>query len=540
MDTDKTEEHQPLTSVCRNGGLTCFNDSLVLNRSAVLRLNFCAKNPPLRQAEKRWQQAFQRDSAMNKVLILILFTWTTTTGQGLRKISIDELVNDFKILKTTIQEIHPDLYRYTSKAVLDGEFDSLLRTINTELTEVEFYQKIAPWVALIKNGHTAIRLPDSYYNQITLLPLRVVEIDKRIYIKTNFSDNASELVGYELIRVNDISIKDIMRKITPYVSLDGFNEDAKYKAAVEDDFAYYYSYVFGQSEYFELELKNPRDQKEIRKKLKGISNTEFNLKYSQDTPFPWTIKKVDTLNAVLLRIGSLNNLANKEGKQISFKSFLKQTFDEIKEQKVENLIIDLRNNGGGELKNSILLYSYLTDSPFQFTKEIEIATVSPPTYIQYTDYTKALKFDSFEPKNVIRRDTSFILAKHFSMETNKPSNNSFSGSLYVIINGQTGSSAGSFTAYVRNEKRGKIIGEENRDNYTGFSAGVPVTLTLPSSNIRVYIPLRKFTYATGDDNGMGVTPDYPVKASYSDYFSVSDTEIEFVATLVDRINRTSN
>ena len=477
---------------------------------------------------------------MNKVLILILFTWTTTTGQGLRKISIDELVNDFKILKTTIQEIHPDLYRYTSKAVLDGEFDSLLRTINTELTEVEFYQKIAPWVALIKNGHTAIRLPDSYYNQITLLPLRVVEIDKRIYIKTNFSDNASELVGYELIRVNDISIKDIMRKITPYVSLDGFNEDAKYKAAVEDDFAYYYSYVFGQSEYFELELKNPRDQKEIRKKLKGISNTEFNLKYSQDTPFPWTIKKVDTLNAVLLRIGSLNNLANKEGKQISFKSFLKQTFDEIKEQKVENLIIDLRNNGGGELKNSILLYSYLTDSPFQFTKEIEIATVSPPTYIQYTDYTKALKFDSFEPKNVIRRDTSFILAKHFSMETNKPSNNSFSGSLYVIINGQTGSSAGSFTAYVRNEKRGKIIGEENRDNYTGFSAGVPVTLTLPSSNIRVYIPLRKFTYATGDDNGMGVTPDYPVKASYSDYFSVSDTEIEFVATLVDRINRTSN
>jgi hypothetical protein len=126
---------------------------------------------------------------MNKVLILILFTWTTTTGQGLSKIPVDKLVNDFKILKTTIQEIHPDLYRYTSKAVLDREFDSLLRTINTGLTELEFYQKIAPWVALIKNGHTAIRLPDSYYNQITLLPLRLITIDNRIYIKTNFSDS---------------------------------------------------------------------------------------------------------------------------------------------------------------------------------------------------------------------------------------------------------------------------------------------------------------------------------------------------------------
>jgi len=33
--------------------VTCFYESLVLNQSAVLRLNFCAKNPPLRQAAKR-------------------------------------------------------------------------------------------------------------------------------------------------------------------------------------------------------------------------------------------------------------------------------------------------------------------------------------------------------------------------------------------------------------------------------------------------------------------------------------------------------
>jgi hypothetical protein len=32
-------------------GLTCFYYSAVLNRSAVLRLNFYAENPPLRQAE---------------------------------------------------------------------------------------------------------------------------------------------------------------------------------------------------------------------------------------------------------------------------------------------------------------------------------------------------------------------------------------------------------------------------------------------------------------------------------------------------------
>jgi hypothetical protein len=41
------------TAVWRNGGFRASYDSFVVGSSAVLRLNFCAKNPPLRQAAKR-------------------------------------------------------------------------------------------------------------------------------------------------------------------------------------------------------------------------------------------------------------------------------------------------------------------------------------------------------------------------------------------------------------------------------------------------------------------------------------------------------
>ena len=34
--------------------VTCFYDTFVVNRSAVLLLNFSAKNPPLRQAPNRY------------------------------------------------------------------------------------------------------------------------------------------------------------------------------------------------------------------------------------------------------------------------------------------------------------------------------------------------------------------------------------------------------------------------------------------------------------------------------------------------------
>ncbi len=36
-----------ITSVLRNGGFSASYDSFVVGSSAVLRLNFCAKNPPL-------------------------------------------------------------------------------------------------------------------------------------------------------------------------------------------------------------------------------------------------------------------------------------------------------------------------------------------------------------------------------------------------------------------------------------------------------------------------------------------------------------
>ena len=37
------------------GGVSCFVETLVQGSTFVLRMNFSAKNPALRQAAKRWQ-----------------------------------------------------------------------------------------------------------------------------------------------------------------------------------------------------------------------------------------------------------------------------------------------------------------------------------------------------------------------------------------------------------------------------------------------------------------------------------------------------
>lgn len=61
------KEAQPVTAVWRNGGCSASYDSFVVDSSSVLRLNFCAKNPPLRQAAKRYAQCRGTDFGASKI-----------------------------------------------------------------------------------------------------------------------------------------------------------------------------------------------------------------------------------------------------------------------------------------------------------------------------------------------------------------------------------------------------------------------------------------------------------------------------------------
>jgi hypothetical protein len=72
----KNKKELPLTAVWRNGGCSASYDSFVVGSSAVLRLNFCTKNPPLRQAAKRYSAYKKIKTAMLIDRKLIKFaTW---------------------------------------------------------------------------------------------------------------------------------------------------------------------------------------------------------------------------------------------------------------------------------------------------------------------------------------------------------------------------------------------------------------------------------------------------------------------------------
>src|SRR6266568_843556 len=86
----------------------------------------------------------------------------------------EKLREDFRILRSALEEGHPGIYRYTPKAELDSVFDATAARIDRPMTALEFYRVLAPVVAALKCGHTSMGLSEELQKRaIPLFPAEV-------------------------------------------------------------------------------------------------------------------------------------------------------------------------------------------------------------------------------------------------------------------------------------------------------------------------------------------------------------------------------
>ncbi|HUU18143.1 MAG TPA: hypothetical protein VMW72_13415 [Sedimentisphaerales bacterium] len=74
----------------------------------------------------------------------------------LKEIPPDKLKEDLDLLFKTIEEVHPNMYAYTSKEEFDPLSEKLYESIDHPMNRLEFYKLVAPVVAKLKSGHTLI------------------------------------------------------------------------------------------------------------------------------------------------------------------------------------------------------------------------------------------------------------------------------------------------------------------------------------------------------------------------------------------------
>src|SRR5438094_2600628 len=127
----------------------------------------------------------------------------------------------------------------------------------------------------------------------------------------------------------------------------------------------------------------------------------------------------------------------------------------------------------------------------------------------------------------------YRMVKHPNWGTQQPSKPTFSGKVYILINGNSFSTTSEFLSHAHARKRATFIGEESGGGYYGNTSGPGAVLTLPNTKLQAYVPLMTYYMAVHDYKAAshGVVPDYPVKYTIEDLREGKDKELTLALEL---------
>jgi C-terminal processing protease CtpA/Prc len=210
------------------------------------------------------------------------------------------------------------------------------------------------------------------------------------------------------------------------------------------------------------------------------------------------------------------------------KDFISDAFGEMAKKKSRALILDLRDNGGGADDLGKLLLSFLIDEPFRYYDDLVLNGLEFG-FQKYSAQKRALPAEMMERQP----NGKYRLVKHPNWGTQQPSKPTFTGKVYILINGGSFSTTSEFLSHAHARKRGIFIGEESAGGYYGNTSGPGCFLTLPNTKLQAYVPLMTYYMAVpkGQPPGHGVMPDHPVQYTINELLEGKDKELALALKL---------
>ena len=452
-------------------------------------------------------------SIVFSLLILPVFNLLAQNNVADKLFSQEELRSDLKYLRTKLEANHPGLYLYTEKSLLDKVFDSLELSISKPQTEIEFYKHITSISSVIKDGHTII-LPSkkatTYHNENSkFFPYYITVIDGHVYV-TKFCTAENLIpIGAEVLSVNGVSASEILQQMLDRQVGDGDNHTYP-TWIISTYFREYYSFIFGHPEKFEIVYKTGAQSNTAH--IQALSKDSIYYYRKQNYPAKiFTPVEDDGIKLqfagdsayALLTIKSFDNDILKTTYHQNFKKNISADFEQINASKIKNLVIDLRNNQGGDIDNGVILLTFLLDKPFSIVQ----------------DY---LCVENGELQH----------CNGPSLGTHSPKPNNFKGSVYILVNGGSFSNSGIVSSCLRANGKGEFVGIETGGNPNVIN-GFIKDVELPNTKIQVQIPTRQFVITDKKINkGRGLIPTHIVAPSLEDILEDRDTELQFTIQLI--------
>lgn len=467
-----------------------------------------------------------------------------SASSAAKELTVAQMQADFDLMRHALEEAHPGLYRYSTKAQMDAIFDAQRAKLSRPMAKTQFEVVVAQALSSIRCGHTRMHWDpemEAAIRNSPSFPLRVAFEGTRLMVLLNqTSDDRNIRPGMELISVNGRVVSDLIHQFWPATYADGDIETAK-RHDIAQDFAKDYWWLVGHPADFTIAAKDPESGRIVTAKLPGVTEAQRKANHNpvNDAMLAGLAKvrgeSYEKLSLRFLKDPDIAILRIPLFIGDDYPHFIEETFHTLRQKGTKTLIIDLRNNGGGEDTFGIMLVSYLTDKPFHY---VDRATVKTITW-SFAEHWDAKPMDADQLAHireclVPNPAGGYFLTEKLqdSLGEKQPAQFPFRGKVFVLIDGGTFSTAADFCAVAHHLKLATFIGEETAGAYCGNNSSTEPTVTLPNSHVRFGLPLCSAWNAVGDESSRhGTIPDYVAVTKMDDLLRGVDTQLELARKL---------
>jgi hypothetical protein len=452
---------------------------------------------------------------------------------------------DYELFVRTLEEVFPGLYDYITEQEFKNHVSKTILFIDSVTYINDFERMIVETINKVRDSHLML-LSSPFANNNPTLPTISIGwlFDSLIVTRTVKHDD--KYFGRRVVEVDGIPADSLKQIVQSYITgYDGYVESySDFTLLTVGDLKYFH-YMPNASRESNVTLKFDDGETLFFEGYKILPNRCLNLipswrdfyltnQYKQN----YNTEKLSEETAYLgLGTFELNEV---EMKKIA--DFIKS----ISSSQSPNLIIDLRNNYGGNSNNLAKIFSYIAQKPYMTSEYSEVKKRSDFTFTEYCLNHTADYMDLFPDYATVLGKEGYYL---YSSDTLFPDSSiNFKGKIFVLTNERSISASAVFAGLVKKHNRGVIVGRETGSTYHQMKALHFVDLRLPHSNIDIRIPLVKVVFDSAVNNdlpwGRGVLPDYPVPFSLDELsFKNGDAILNYTMQLIQDgqyIKKTAN
>ncbi|MGZ3753913.1 MAG: S41 family peptidase [Mucilaginibacter sp.] len=440
---------------------------------------------------------------MKKILaftFLLAASLNFAHAQDSLKYSRGQVAADIAFFIKNAAEIHPNLYHDISKTVLTVKIDSLVKTLPDSLSDLQTFRAFAEATAFINEGHTGINTSKPLRAQrksgtFRAIPLQVTDYNN-IYFSANLLAPTNRTKGIKVTAINGVPSTELFKRI---IALKGGLASFRKVSAITN-FRFYLAAI-GIKQPYAINYLDADDKKHVVT-VNDLSEKDYLIALDKPAVAQSFNFKVIDNNIGYLDFKSMDNYGR-------FKKFCDSVFELADNQHIYKLMIDLRENGGGNSQLGWYLLNYITTTPFRMAGESG-RKISQ----QFKDHITSNKAIYGEGSNDILSQPNGSFYKIGSTQLSKPENVShpFKGKVCFLVGPYTFSSANMLAATVKDFKLATLIGEPTGE--PGNDYGELCEIKLPNTGYVAFTSTTMWVRPNNNkEDNNPIYPDYTVKRS---------------------------